>query len=487
MADDLAAGGHAGRTAERSANAFSYYAESGEEPALALAVDEQDAWFYSDYSVEAAARHLGTGAMGLVLYAQDEDNYIAFRWTSQWSEAADRALAQLVEVRNGERTVIAERPGGFIPEQWYAVRAAICEGVVQCWVDDVLMVAGRSDLFGQGRAGLYAEGGDGTYFDDVLIQSWDSFRDNFEGEPDRWRIVCGQWEHTPEGQMKIAGGGEALLVAGRTAWRNYAYAADVKLASGGAGIVVAHQPDAGAVVVRVAAPGSGKSYAGKLQVVRLGDTETVLEEATVELQPGGSYRLKATVEEGLVQAYVDDALVAQALDLQATTGSIGLYGDDGPGTAFDNAFVRFSEPKRTAHVPQEMADTSEHPEMREWASDRAAWVVPQSSGPGTVYWTKGDYYGDLALELPLRSIGAREATTTAVLGGSPQNPEAGIVLQITATRGTRALRLEILRAGEQLTATDVTVEAARADVRFERKGPFVVVYVDDEPVLSHRL
>lgn len=468
--------------ADLSTNAFSYHAEAVDGPAVAVR-NPKETWFHSNYLVEASVRSLATQAIGLVLYAQDAGNYLAFRWTSNWSQAPDRATAQIVEVVGGQPKVLAQCPGGFSPEQWYALRAAVCDGVIQCWVDDVPVLAARSELFGHGSAGLYAEGREGTFFDDILIRGFDGFRDGFDGEPYAWRQAGGQWEPTADGRLQVASGGEALIRTGPPTWRRYAYAADVKLAAGGAGLVLAADPQRGDVVVRLSATGSGKPYAGKLQIVRLDAPNPVLAEAAANIPAGGSCRLKATVDDGLVQAFVDDVLVAEAFDPKALAGGIGLYGDDAKGTTFDNAYVRLTAPKRTAHVAKEMADTSEHPEMREWASDRAAWVVPTSSARDSTYWTKGDYHGDVALTFPLRQIGTRDATARAVLGASPERPEAGVALEITVAQNTKTLRLSLSQGGQQLATTDYAAAGAEVQVRFERKGSFVVVYLADTPVL----
>ena len=196
---------------DKSANAFSYWGK-GAEGALTIT----GYWFWSNYSLRAAVRATGTDAVGLIAYYQDPEDYLLARWTSALAESADADQLQLVGVVGGEPTVIAEAPGGHLPEQWYSLKLSICDDLVQCSIDDELKISTRIELFGQGQPGLYCEGDEGTFFDSVAVQDWEVLSDTFEPAiPGKWVALSGSWADGEDGRMGSSGGGERVCVSGR--------------------------------------------------------------------------------------------------------------------------------------------------------------------------------------------------------------------------------------------------------------------------------
>lgn len=152
----------------RVANAFTYSAKG--EQALSLA----GRWFWNDYTVSAAVRPLKRGEVGLVAYYQDEKNYLLFKWLGGVARGQWRGKEkQLWRVLNGQATMMASAPGGYRANQWYRIAAGVKDGVFQAAIDDQIILQKATNLFGQGRAGLY-ENGSNTVFDDVFIYGHDN-------------------------------------------------------------------------------------------------------------------------------------------------------------------------------------------------------------------------------------------------------------------------------------------------------------------------
>ena len=461
--------------ADKSANAFNYQAVAKDVPALSVA--EKDLWFWTNYHVEASARSVGYGAMGLVLLAQDEANYLAFRWASAWDTGERGNRAELVEVVGGQPTVLAEKPGGFIPDQWYKLSAAVCDGHVECAIDDTPLFEAYSGRFGAGNAGLYAEGQERAYFDDVTIEDFESFREDFAGL-DRWEPASGEWSLTNAGEAKCAGSG--LLTSGRAEWANYRVEATVTPGKAKVGLELARQADGRAALLRL--------ESGKAQLLLVGpDGETLVAERDLKVNGGKPVRLAASVEQGFVKTYVDGQPAVEGLIDECPSGAIGLYADGGKEARFDDVRVAFLKPKKPAQVVREFSKVSEHAEMAEWASSRAPWVQPAEMVPGATWWTKGDYFGDATVSFKVRFVGLRDGSVKVTLNGDPGQADQGVRLVLTATKGQKVLKAQVLDGQTEIGQGEVELQSSSCSVRFARQGAHILVSVDDKPLIEKQL
>ena len=152
----------------RVANAFTYSGTG--DAAISLA----GRWFWNDYTVSSAVRPLENGEVGLVVYYQDDKNYLLFKWLGGIANGRFRGQEkQLWRVWNGQAALIASAPGGYRAKQWYRLSAGVENDVFTASIDDQTVLQSKTNLFGQGRAGLY-ENGAATIFDDVFIYGHDN-------------------------------------------------------------------------------------------------------------------------------------------------------------------------------------------------------------------------------------------------------------------------------------------------------------------------
>jgi hypothetical protein len=383
-----------------------------------------------------------------------------------------------VEVVGGKPKVLTETPGGFIPNRWYRLDAATCEGNVTCSIDGAPVLRCHTDRFGLGSPGLYSEGPDGSFFDDVLIEDYESFQEDFATLA-RWEVVGGDWSLAGRGRAKCASGG--LLASGRREWDNYRCECEVTADRGGVGLDVARQADGAAMRLRLGFPGS--AYAGKAQLVSVsGAGEKVLAEAAVRAAAGTAHRLAATVEGGFVRGYVDGNQVLEAVDAGLKGGAIGLSADRPNGALFADVGVRFLRPNRPARVVREFSKTSEHNEMRGWAGPRAPWVEPPTIEPGTVWWTKGDYFGDATVTFMLRFVGLRDGSVRVTLNGSPDDEQVGAHLILTAARDSRVLKARVVDGTKPLGEGQVELSGSSCRVEFSRRGRELLLLIDGRPL-----
>ncbi|MGD9498638.1 MAG: hypothetical protein AB7Y46_20255 [Armatimonadota bacterium] len=467
--------------AEKSANAFSYYGQATEVPAIACS----GWWFWDNYSVSAAVRPVATDPLGVVAYFQDPENYIVARWTSALGQGGDADRLQLLAVVGGQSSVLAEAAGGHLPGQWYRIELRVCDGLMQALIDDEPRLIAQADLFGQGRPGLYCEGTGGTFFDSVRVEDWQVLALDFEqSSPGMWVIVSGQWG-IEEGRMR-GGGPEALAVTGRPQWRRYAHAADL-CAQGKAAVgLAAGVADGRAFALRFGAAGSGLGYEGQAQLVRIeGGQTSVLASTPAHLPAGSWHRASLVIDDGLLTGYLDGKRILDAFDADAVSGLAGFYASGAGRGLFDNLYLSMLPPRRIARVMKEFTEDEEHPEMAEWASTRAPWLTPEREG-GT-WWTKGEYFGDKSVAFEIPGVGARQGSVTLRLDTAPESPDAGLTLEITSQRGSKTLALTLRRDGQVMAETSAEASAEPCAIRFERRGTWVVVVVDGSVVISEKL
>lgn len=164
---------HSAPDPSKVANAFTYLGQG--KPAIAVA----GRWFWSDYRAATAVRPTGQSEVGLVVDWQDARNYIIFRWLPEdgQSPSGDRARGkekQLWRVWHGQPVLLAAAPGGYRAGQWYHLAVGAGGGLVSVAVDGRRALEKRTELFGQGKIGLYSSGDKEVMFDDVTVEDINS-------------------------------------------------------------------------------------------------------------------------------------------------------------------------------------------------------------------------------------------------------------------------------------------------------------------------
>ena len=461
--------------ADKAANAFSYYCVAT-KPSLATL----GSWFWRNCSYSMAARARGDeGAFGLAFYAQDPQNYLLLRWDNRCSEVEGGPTLRLVARVDGAEQTLAQRPGGFFPDQWYQLRVDVCDDRVFCFVDDQPVLTASVDLFGQGKVGLYAEGRRGTWFDDVKVRDWSNMVEQFGTQvPGKWASVKGRWS-IDSGSARPLGTEASLLLTGARDWANYEFSTRMQGASAGCGVAVCWRDSSG-YVFRWAAQGAPVPYAGKAQLVALsdGDTNVLAEEPLANQIPEG---VVATVvaESDYIAGLLNGRRVIDAAVPGPIAGAVGLYSEGSAEVAFATAQLRSLPQRRMARVTKEFTDSKEHFEMVEWASTRHNWIKPDDKRSPNTWWTKGDYFGSLQLQFRLTRIGTVQGTMKIAIESDPANPQTGYTLSIVAKRGTKDLALALSKDGEPVAKAQVTAKGSTCPISVERRGRQVLVAVDD--------
>ncbi len=467
--------------ADKTANAFSYY---GTADGVGLATTGFWFWRNCDYSLAARARNQ-EGAFGLAFYVQDENNYLLLRWDNRFTSAPGGARLRLLAFVDGKQRVLAERPGGYFPDQWYQLRAKICDGHVSCYIDGELVLETSTLLFGQGQVGLYVEGKHGTWFDDVHVASWDNMVENFGREVvGKWRPVAGEWQIS-SGKARPTSADASLLTTGSPAWHDYSFSSRIEGTAGAYGIAVGCSPAGEGYLFRWSPAGAKTSYAGKAQLVRRGvDGESILAEKALRVGTPSSVTATAIVETDYIAGLLNGERVVDAVVSDGTAGGVGLYTEAAESVAFDSARVEPLPARTMARVTKEFTDEKTHFEMVEWASSRHNWIKPDDDDSPKIWWTKGDYHGPVQVRFNLTQLGNVAGTMKVGLETDESRPDTGYRLEITASKGSRNLLLKLLRSGKEVQTARVTAQARICPVCVERRGDYIIVSVDDKAVIT---
>ncbi|WP_342640293.1 Ig-like domain-containing protein [Rhodoligotrophos ferricapiens] len=127
---------------------------------------------WSDYAVEATIQSPDNGALGLLVYYQDPDNYYKIELDAQ----SGNSLFQLIEVKDGVERYLTQIPARYTPGQEFDLRVEVVDQAVQAYVDGEPLFAYpiETHAHDKGTVGLFSWGSQGVSFDNVNVVSLSS-------------------------------------------------------------------------------------------------------------------------------------------------------------------------------------------------------------------------------------------------------------------------------------------------------------------------
>jgi len=466
----------------QSANPFVFQSD---EKGVNFAVAGRDFW--DDYETEVSVKPEGATAVGVAAYAQDEKNYLLFRW-------AQNEPSRLLAVVNGKSQILAEAPGGYEPNQWYKLRLSIIDGTMRAFVDDAEVLRARTRLFGRGLVGLYAENPDksqNAVFDDVAIRTVPERHDDFAGKvAGRWQNIAGDWKMQNAARPADASG--AYSVMGRAQWGDYTVSSDIALpASSSAGLLLHHEVGAGAYLLRITGSKAKWPYAGRVQIVKIGGgkLQVLADVKTGARFDGASHEWSFSSENGYLRAKADGQRIIDAYDTSLPTGRAGIYAQSGANGApsLTSFIVAFPRPHRTwAKVPELYVEERQAETMGGWSTPAGLWVPANpvstsSEKPATTektLWHKGAFWGDSSVKLSLPELKADERLNLLLGNGA-------MTFKLTLQAENDKLKATLTRAtphkNETLTKPlgegqwPLTGEASERQIEVMRRGSYLLV------------
>ncbi|MGQ9729996.1 MAG: hypothetical protein ACUVX8_01865 [Candidatus Zipacnadales bacterium] len=464
-----------------AANSFAFAAHP--QP---LAMATTGPAFWDDIRATVSVRLMEAGRVGLGCRVQDEASYYAFMLDLGVPEAGGQALLMLVKVVGGEEHCLASTRRSLAMGQWYNLGLATEGNRLEAYLDEAPVLTATDNAYAQGQIALVAQNCETAYFDDAKVEGYRGFFEDFESNGhSRWQTVSGQWQTAKDTTGKYLAKVSpevALAIAGRSEWSDYEVHADFLAGKEAVGLCLAWQGTDNYLLWRCTR--------SKQELIRISaEGEQTLDTGPLQLPSHSWATVVARLRPDYVSVSVNDQRPVEALLPVAPFGKIGLWAGPGGPVAFDNIKVSFPRGYVPALLPETMATDAEMKEQ--FANPAEGWfsITDETHKPTAVgmNWNKGEYFDPVDVTFPLANVIAGAGKVTVTIEGDQTGSAEGYQLTLTTQANSPKLTLELFRSGQPLTQGEVEVgESGTCQVRFGRRGTFVVVYVDDVLVLTYR-
>jgi len=125
--------------------------------------------FWEDYLLSVAVCPPVAGAAGVLVNLADPQHGLLVRWSPANDRAEHGNELALYRLADGKRELLARSAGGYLPGQWYKISVESSPDGVRVLIDGVERLTHQDSGNWRGGIGLYAEGADGTVFDDLTV------------------------------------------------------------------------------------------------------------------------------------------------------------------------------------------------------------------------------------------------------------------------------------------------------------------------------
>ena len=495
--------------AERIANPFSLSGTSVDGAVILTGYP-----FWDQYSIAVSAKTSG-GQIGVIFGAVDADNLWVARWQLRHTGVRPGALELVHRVAGQDRVVQTVHVAGRT-DNWYRLEARAVGTRIDVLVDGTPVLTAWDEHSVGGRAGLWAQGEKGSFFDDVEVKSRPVVAlDCPEALQGHAAALAGGWDvRGDRGELTFVTTGRSrrgqvrtfIYAMGHSSWQQLTFRATVVrldvcertgLAFGLAGtddywrFEWSDEDDGRSRLVRVS-----------------GGEERVLAHGRTVLDPRHPHELSLDLrEEGVAKLLVNGELELRHRLPGPVVGRVGLFARGEAGVVFRDVEA-FSEPQRFWEHPVDGSVFVDDPYMQGWASPRWAWVrVRDHEGAengARLYKHKGDFYGAFRVTAPVShgmsllfgsdSVPADEGYRVS-LDIDQESGTGNVVLtrdgQETARGEFRSRKREVV-PGEQIIDEKVGAlprapeTVTHGALTVNREGKYLWVAVDDQELFAAR-
>ncbi len=166
---------------------------------------------WSDYAVQTTIRTPDNGALGLLFYYEDENNYYKLELDANGDY--DRSpgngagsLFQLIQVKDGVEKYLNQFPAKYTPGEDFDLRVEVKDGKIQAYVDGLPLFAYAIEdhAHSKGTVGLFSWDSAGVSFDNIVVEDL-SAEDEVPG---------GEIVGTPGDDELLGTAGDDIILAG---------------------------------------------------------------------------------------------------------------------------------------------------------------------------------------------------------------------------------------------------------------------------------
>ncbi|MHB9024750.1 MAG: LamG-like jellyroll fold domain-containing protein [Armatimonadota bacterium] len=493
-----------------SQNPFSW---GGRNPkGTALCTTGKDFW--EDYTFTLAVRPALNGAVGAMVNLTDPRNGLLVRWSGANDRSAQGNLLSLYRVVDGQRTLVSQDTGGFVPDQWYQLKIVSSLGEVQVFVDGRERLTASGVLPRRGGVGLYAEGAEWAEFDDItaygrtlkkdliteqqMVHINQRFIDDTHGMQE-WSNIRGDWYQLPAiynhwiHRLDYYGDQWLSLIVKP----NVSKIGQLWMVLNGDGVTTTSGYRA---VIQFTEDKTHLTYA----LCR--DTQVLAQKELPLLEPNVDYSFRFSRFGNRLKLEQDGKAILEAVDNKPLSGTRPAYRIDGAFTAARDVVV----------IGRNILDYIFHDAQVDWISE-GTWMptVRWSCSPNwtfisgwsrgdTVFWHKKRFSGDQSFEaflgLKMEYPRARQiyderyrnfSITICSDGRNPRTGYAGIYGAPDA-QGNPNKRTVLLRNGVEVAGTDFAMpgrgQAHREwfDLALYKRGNTIEFWVEGQLRLTYK-
>ncbi|MDQ0288470.1 hypothetical protein [Oligosphaera ethanolica] len=450
--------------ADRSPNPFCLSGSAPDGPGMIVT----GLPFWCDYRAAVSVKPFG-GAFGLVFGYRDAGNHWLLRWSAN-SLAPTPAPLELVVREQGVERVVGSVMLASRAENWWRLGVKQQGDRVDALVDGVVVLSCRDQASVGGAVGLYKDGAQEAYFDDLEVASVSEIAcrrllsEAGRALAGKWRLAdddpvaaasadCDVLAVLDSGASTTTGLPGALYQIGWPHWAPQRFAATVLPAAPGpsrvaAGLVFGLRDEQNYWCAGWSPAENGRLF---LQQVRAGRADEVLALPYAWSGEAPLFLAVDSRQDGVLELWANDALMlrqrlqtaAAGTQAGALGGAVGLFGAEGAQFTQVRAFAAHG---RDWEQPVDIARFADDPFMQGWASSRYSWLRDDgdSADYPRRYRHNGDFYGAFTLIAPLRG------GFKVFWGLDDLQPAVGYALQCELSPETDAGTLKLLRGGEAL-------------------------------------
>jgi len=469
-----------------SANPFAF--ESGDKGEnLALAGHP----FWSDYSFSSAVKPQGADALGLIIYAQDAQNYLLFVWNKD-------GQVQLRAIVGGKTLVLAgDTYESYGMNQWYRLECRMHSGELRAYIDGHQVLHANTGWFGQGRVGVYSMNSaadKNAAFDDVHIRDAQDILDDFSHSvPGRWQTSVGNWNWQKQASPKTSE--KAIALIGEKSWSNYGIDSSAVLPDDGAIGLLLNATDKGYYSFQITGSKSKSPEAGTAQLLLVqGNVTKMLAQVKTATQFDNKSTLWSFEEENgylKVTTGEDKSLLVDAYDETLQAGKAGIYAKKNSANAprFNGVLVHFPQQRQIwAKVPELYVDPRQAETMGGWSTPQGSWIPSSPTSLKTenvdakdakTLWNKGLFWGDGDVTFKLPAL-TKDQKVELLLGDAskPDDAKSTFRLELSADAGMVEAALWQGASKGQALATGKAAFKDKIEgqtLSVSRRGEFLIV------------
>jgi len=275
--------------------------------------------FWDNYHAEVTCKLHKGSAIGLAFNFRDDANYALVAMIPGSHRKPGRVELRIVE--RGKATVLAKHIGNYDYDRWYRLGIESHRGDVCVGVNGDRLISSSISFPLDGRVGLWVDGAERAYFDDVEVTRVRKFSGRvLDLRP--YRPIVGKWRPGARSILGVSDSSFAAALARGPAWENCRAEVVLGRREGAAsGLVFRWQDKSNFHFFTLSRDGR----AWELGRIRRGKTDILRRGRLRRSARGKPVSLRVEAAGALIRCAVDGRQAVKTYDLPGASGRVGLF------------------------------------------------------------------------------------------------------------------------------------------------------------------